>query len=142
MWAVNVAGGKATQEGTLAKGPWVFTNGFNHNTGEPYMESIDSDETNPAGNGPADTSPVTRDGGTVLANDVRGPDQAAGQPVPARRRLHRRRRRDVGVLRRQADADDLLPAQGRRGVDGVRQAEHAPWHPRPPAFPLVLPPAA
>ncbi len=66
VWAVNVAGGKATQEGTLAKGPWVFTNGFNHNTGEPYMESIESDETNPAGNGPADTSPVTRDGGTIL----------------------------------------------------------------------------
>jgi hypothetical protein len=69
VWAVNVAGGKATQEGTLAKGPWVFTNGFNRNTGEPYMESIDSDATKPAGNGPADTSPVTRDGGTVLAND-------------------------------------------------------------------------
>jgi hypothetical protein len=69
VWAVNVAGGKATQEGTLAKGPWVFTNGFNRNTGEPYMESIDSDETNPPGNGPSDTSPITRDGGTVLAND-------------------------------------------------------------------------
>ena len=69
VWDVNVAGGKATQEGTLAKGPWVFTNGFNHNTGEPYMESIDSDATNPAGNGPADTSPVSRAGGTVLAND-------------------------------------------------------------------------
>lgn len=69
VWAVNVAGGKATKEGTLAKGPWVFTNGFNHNTGKPYMESIDSDATNPPGNGPADKSPVTRDGGTVLAND-------------------------------------------------------------------------
>ena len=69
VWAVNVAGGKATQESTLSKGPWVFTNGFNRNTGEPYMESIDSDATKPAGNGPADTSPVTRDGGTVLAND-------------------------------------------------------------------------
>ena len=69
VWAVNVAGGKATQEGTLAKGPWVFTSGFNRNTGEPYMESIDSNVTNPPGNGPADTSPVTRGGGTVLAND-------------------------------------------------------------------------
>ena len=69
VWVVNVAGGKATQEGTLPKGPWVFTNGFNHNTGEPYMESIDSDATNPAGNGAADTSPVTRDDGTVLADD-------------------------------------------------------------------------
>jgi hypothetical protein len=69
VWSVNVSGGKATQEGTLAKGPWVFTNGFNPNTGAPYMESIDSDATNPAGNGPADKAPVTRDGGTVLAND-------------------------------------------------------------------------
>jgi len=69
VWVVNVTGGKATQEGTLPKGPWVFTNGFNHNTGEPYVESIDSDATNPPGNGPADTSPVTRDDGTVLAND-------------------------------------------------------------------------
>ena len=96
MWAVNVAGGKATQEGTLAKGPWVFTNGFNHNTGEPYMESIDSDETNPAGNGPADTSPVTRDGGTVLPAESEATDQAPRQPVPAGRRLHRRQRRDAG----------------------------------------------
>lgn len=66
VWAVNVAGGKATQESTLAKGPWVFTNGFNPNTGEPYMENIADDTTNPPGNGPADTSPVTRHGGTVL----------------------------------------------------------------------------
>jgi hypothetical protein len=68
VWAVNVAGGKATQEKSLAKGPWEFINGFNKNTGEPYAESIDSDATNPAGNGTADTSPVTRDGGTVLAD--------------------------------------------------------------------------
>ena len=69
VWVVNVSGGKATKESTLPKGPWVFLDGFNHNTGEPYMESIDSDATNPAGNGPADTSPVTRDDGTVLADD-------------------------------------------------------------------------
>jgi hypothetical protein len=66
VWAVNVAGGKATQEKPLAKGPWEFINGFNKNTGEAYAESIDSDATNPAGNGVADTSPITRDGGTVL----------------------------------------------------------------------------
>jgi hypothetical protein len=69
VWAVNVAGGKATQQGTLGKGPWIFTSGFDPNTGKPYLESIDSDATKPAGNGPADTSPVLRDGGTVLAND-------------------------------------------------------------------------
>lgn len=66
VWAVNVAGGKAVQEASLAKGPWVFTNGFNRNTGQPWVESISSDTTRPAGNGPADTSPVTRDGGTLL----------------------------------------------------------------------------
>lgn len=69
IWTVNVPGGRATQEGTLPKGPWVFTNGFNRNTGQPWVESIDSDATKPPGNGSADTSPVTRDGGTVLPND-------------------------------------------------------------------------
>jgi hypothetical protein len=66
VWAVDVAGGKATLESTLPKGPWEFLNGFNPNTGQPYAESITDDTTNPAGNGPADTSPVTRNGGTVL----------------------------------------------------------------------------
>jgi hypothetical protein len=80
VWAVNVAGGKATQEQSLAKGPWEFINGFNKNTGEPYAESIDSDATNPPGNGPADTSPVTRDGGTVLANGSQGLTQLPASP--------------------------------------------------------------
>ena len=73
IWAVSVAGGKATQEGTLPRGgPWVFTNGFNPNTGEPWLESIESDATKPAGNGVADTSPVSRSGGTVLPSDSAG----------------------------------------------------------------------
>ena len=38
--------------------------------------------------------------------------------------LHRRRRRHLGLLRGPAGADDLLPAQGRREVDRLRQAEH------------------
>jgi len=71
VWAVDVTGGKATQEKSLATGEWFFNNGFNHATGEPYMESIENDDTNPAGNGVADTSPITRDGGTVLANDAK-----------------------------------------------------------------------
>lgn len=72
VWAVNVAGGKATQESKLASGPWVFTNGFNVNSGEPWVESIDSDATKPAGNGPADSSPVSRDAGTVLPSGSPG----------------------------------------------------------------------
>lgn len=66
VWAVAVPGGRASQETPLPKGAWVFLNGFNHTTGLPYVESIDSDRTRPPGNGPADTSPITRSGGTVL----------------------------------------------------------------------------
>lgn len=80
IWALNVAGGQATQEGTLPKGPWVFTNGFDRNTGQPWVESIDSDATLPAGNGPADTSPVTRDGGTVLPAGSPGLSELPASP--------------------------------------------------------------
>lgn len=66
VWAVDVSGGKASQETSLPRGAWVFLNGFNRTTGLPYVESIESDRTSPAGNGPADTSPITRSGGTVL----------------------------------------------------------------------------
>ncbi|MEO7352179.1 MAG: hypothetical protein ABIR34_13365 [Marmoricola sp.] len=69
VWSLNVAGGRAAPEPRLATGNWVFTNGFDPNTGEPWVESIDSDATKPAGQGPADTSPVTRRGGTVLPAD-------------------------------------------------------------------------
>ncbi len=66
VWAVNVSGGKAKLANTLPSGKWIFTNGFDRNTGEPWVESIDSDETQPPGYGPADTAPISRDGGTVL----------------------------------------------------------------------------
>jgi hypothetical protein len=66
VWSFSVAGGKATEEPSLPTGDWVFTNGFNANTGEPYVESIDSDETKPAGNGEEDSYPISRDKGTVL----------------------------------------------------------------------------
>lgn len=67
VWSVEVTGNGATQEASLPKGPWVFTNGFNPNTGEPWVESIESDATNPPGNGPSAETAVTREGGTVLA---------------------------------------------------------------------------
>ncbi len=78
VWAVSVAGGKATLESTLAKGPWIFLNGFDRNTGEPYLDSIDSDVTNPPGKGVADTSAVTRNDGTILSAGSAGfPEQPA-----------------------------------------------------------------
>ncbi|MBV9830046.1 MAG: hypothetical protein JOZ82_00495, partial [Marmoricola sp.] len=72
VWSLDVAGGKAQQTGTLPKGAWVFNNGFNRNTGQPYVESITSSETNPPGNGMADTSETQRAGGTVLGSGSKG----------------------------------------------------------------------
>ena len=69
VYAVDVATGQATSEGRLTQGPWVYTNGFNRNSGVPWVESIDSDATMPAGNGVADTGPVTREQGTVLPSE-------------------------------------------------------------------------
>ena len=96
VWVVNVAGGKATQEGSLPKGPWVFTNGFNPNTGTPWVESITDDKTKPAGNGVAFKSPVTREGGTVLANGSDGLSELPASPCRLGAGLHRRRRRRRG----------------------------------------------
>jgi len=70
VWKVDLAGQKATQDGALPlKDGWIFGNGFDKNTGEPYVESIDSDETVPAGNGDSDLRPVQRQGGTLLYYD-------------------------------------------------------------------------
>lgn len=80
VWVVNVAGGRAVQETRLPRGPWIFTNGFNHNTGRPWVESIQSDATRPAGNGVADKSPVTRAGGTVLPSGTPALDQLPAIP--------------------------------------------------------------
>ena len=72
VWTLDVSGGRAKQTGTLAKGAWVFNDGFNRNTGEPYVESITTSATKPAGNGMADKSPTTRAGGTVLGSGSTG----------------------------------------------------------------------
>jgi len=80
VWAVDVAGGQARQEPTLAKGPWFFSNGFNPNTGIPWMESITDERTKPSGNGAAFKSPVTREGGTVLADGSAGLSELPASP--------------------------------------------------------------
>jgi hypothetical protein len=72
VWAVHVSGGKAVAAGTLTKGPWVFADGFNRNSGLPYVESITGDDTRPAGNGKTDATPITRSGGTVLESGSAG----------------------------------------------------------------------
>jgi len=80
VWVVNVAGGKASQEDKLPGGAWVFTNGFNPNTGTPWVESITSDKTKPAGNGVAFKGPVAREGGEVLANGSPGLSDLPASP--------------------------------------------------------------
>jgi hypothetical protein len=76
IWKVDLAAHSATQEGTLPRRDgWIFGNGFDKNTGKPYIESIDSDQTEPAGNGDSDTRPVERQGGTLLRYD--------GEPLTA-----------------------------------------------------------
>jgi hypothetical protein len=80
VWRVDLGANTATKEGTLPKrSGWIFGNGFDKNTGEPYIESIDSDETEPAGNGDSDTRPVERQGGTLVRYDGEDLD---GLPKP------------------------------------------------------------
>ena len=70
VWKVDLATSKATAEAPLqTKDGWIFADGFDKTTGEPYIESIDSDETLPAGNGDSDTRPVQRQGGTLVRYD-------------------------------------------------------------------------
>jgi hypothetical protein len=70
VWKVDLAAHSATKEATLpAREGWIFGNGFDKNSGEPYIESIDSDQTEPAGNGDSDTRAVERQGGTLIRYD-------------------------------------------------------------------------
>ena len=70
VWKVDLAAGSASLEGTLPqRSGWIFGNGFDPATGRPYIESIDSDQTEPAGNGDSDTRPVERQGGTLVRFD-------------------------------------------------------------------------
>jgi hypothetical protein len=70
VWKVDVAARTATAAGTLPlKAGWVFGDGFDPNSGEPYIEAVDTEDTLPAGNGATDTRPVERAGGRLLSYD-------------------------------------------------------------------------
>jgi len=140
VWAVSVAGGDATAEPSLPNGPWEFTNGFNADTGEPWVESIESDETRPPGNLPVGKDPVTRNGGTVLP---------AGSPAIAKLpaspcKLGAGYTDDAGVTWAFcADAASLatyyLPKDGKEWTAYGKPS--TPVAPEAAGFPLVLPPA-
>ena len=80
VWVTSVAGTKATRAGSIAHGQWVFTNGFNRNTGQPYVTSVTSEKSNPAGNGAEDTSPIMRDGGTLLPSGSQALEKLPASP--------------------------------------------------------------
>jgi hypothetical protein len=70
VWKVDLGARSATREGQLpSRVGWIFGNGFDKNSGEPYIESIDSDQTLPQGNGDSDVRPVERQGGTLVVVD-------------------------------------------------------------------------
>ncbi len=78
VWAVDLAARTATKERVLPeRSGWIFGNGFDKTTGEPFIESIDSEDTDPPGNGDDDSRPAERQGGTLLRYD--GTD-VAGRP--------------------------------------------------------------
>ena len=77
----------------------------------------------PRATGSADKTAVARDGGTVLASGSAVLTKLPTEPLPARRGVHRRPGHDLGLLRRQLLDQDLLPAEGRPAVEGLRQAE-------------------
>lgn len=70
VWDVDLATRSATKAGELPRrAGWIYGNGFDKNTGAPYIESIDSFDTEPPGNGDDDTRPVQRQGGTLVRYD-------------------------------------------------------------------------
>ncbi len=67
VWKVDLAAKSATRETTLPnRSGWIFANGFDKATGKPYLERIDSEATDPAGNGDSDVRPAQRQGGTLI----------------------------------------------------------------------------
>jgi hypothetical protein len=81
VWRVDPELGTATKVGALALKPgWIFANGFDKNTGLPYIEDINSAATLPAGNGDDDVRALERRGGTIWTNV--GSDKTEDPPLP------------------------------------------------------------
>ncbi|MCX6394942.1 MAG: hypothetical protein NTV23_00465 [Propionibacteriales bacterium] len=79
VWKVDVTARTAVRDGNLPQHPgWIFANGFDKNTGLPFIESLDTPDTLPAGNGDDDVRPVERRGGVLRPTD---PNDVAGQPA-------------------------------------------------------------
>lgn len=140
VWRVPVTDGEATQEGTLPRGEWFFSNGFDLNTGEPWVESLTSDATKPAGHGAAEKDQVERAGGTVLPSTSAGYDDLPEPPC----RLGAAFVEDTGLT--WAFCADGSSVETHYLPEGSTTWEaygepSAPRAPEAAGFPLALPPA-
>jgi hypothetical protein len=70
VWKIDLSERTASPDGRLARRTgWIYGNGFDKNSGAPYIEAIDSEKTLPPGNGDNDVRPVVRQGGSLLSPD-------------------------------------------------------------------------
>ncbi|RNL62063.1 hypothetical protein EFK50_09575 [Nocardioides marmoriginsengisoli] len=70
VWRLDLVAGTGARDGSLPRHRgWIFANGFDKNTGLPYIEDTDSEATLPAGNGIGDVRPVQRRGGEIRVDD-------------------------------------------------------------------------
>lgn len=66
VWRVDLVARTAVDAGDLpTRVGWIYANGFDKNTGLPYIEATDSTDTLPPGNGDDDTRPLERRGGVI-----------------------------------------------------------------------------
>jgi hypothetical protein len=78
VWKLDLVAGTGVRDGDLpSHAGWIFANGFDKNTGLPYIEATDSEETLPAGNGADDVRAVQRQGGEVIDESVEQPGEPA-----------------------------------------------------------------
>ncbi|MFL6155642.1 MAG: hypothetical protein ACJ72D_06120 [Marmoricola sp.] len=81
VWRVDLVAGSAKQDGTLPRrAGWTFSNGFDKNSGLPYIADVDTTATLPPGNGDDDVRPVRRRGGVIRVDD--GTQPVGEPPLP------------------------------------------------------------
>jgi hypothetical protein len=140
VWRTEVTGSRATLEDKLPGGAWIFTSGFDYNTGEPWVESISNNATRPKGHGVAEKAVATRAGGTVLAAGSAGFEALPKSPC------------ELGAGFTAGDGLTWAFCADGRSVktyylpEGTEEWQaygepSAPVAPEASGFPLVLPPA-
>lgn len=81
VWELDLVAGTGTRDGDLpSRSGWIFANGFDKNSGVPYIEDPASESTLPEGNGLGDIRPVARRGGQVRIDD--GTEYPEEPPLP------------------------------------------------------------